>query len=1237
MSAAKLRTRGIAVIGATAIVMTSFGPAAFAAWDTANASQAGVAITNANQGTIGIVDTDENAIDNQGATLIEAGKTGQSIADVRLVIPNRFKAGDTIDLRLFDRSASEETNGNTNSGPSTLVGFSGVPTISVDGPQNDDTIVDADTDETDPQNTEAEKDNPWAAKNGETGVAAARPGVKPALSPQLVKSPANVGNDILRLTVTGDPSTGDPNGTWVVSLSDLKVDLGAAVTPGELRLVPFARNVQSNTTVADGWFYGNMDKLTAADSDPAVLDTRAREIGIYTVPAYVSPVTISTENQNIIADGNAQSVGKITIAETEAISLGSGNYRLDLSGATIANTSAANIKATLTGGGSNEQVSNVALVKDADGNAVAITFQLDNPDASKTSTITLDGVELKAAKSGQLQWKLSGGSVDEWLASPAGGGTTPNPNGISVAGQVVAPSQLAFTDTQGQTETVNVTGQQTATFNPTSPTVATPAPTAIGALGEGTYTVNNPSGNDWTITNAAGDVVATATSSAPTTFTPSTPFEGGNITFTNAPAAGGTFTVTGSDITTVTLATPGATPAAVLAGATQLGDGVYTLQAGTAPGTLRLADASGDAVSADFTPADAGDPTDTITLLALYAGTVTVTTDGTGVLAAGDSFTVTASTAGPGTLQRGTITAKVGGNVDDDTYTVAQTGNVFTLSNGTDTFTSNDGRTFTGVNGQITLSAAAIAGDTVTVATGAGSTVDAPRVNQDDILAPVDELTRTGSASPGSTAIGGTNRFGTAARIATQYVKSTGRPTADTAIVVNGMAAPDALSSSFLSQREGAPILLTAPGQLPSETVEALRDLGVRKVYIVGGRTAVGEKVFNALKEQNAYMWDDAAGAIKPRGDKLEVVQLGGDNRYETNWRVNTYAAAQTAAAAPVGQIATGYGEPMKTTAMVARSSASNDFVDALSASVLSAGRAGGLDEQRKAGTQNLATVSNGAFSLLNVGDADKIGTGTYRLVDLGTSAAPDRRILDAAGTQVGTWTPNNLVFTDAKIGTLPLSGVAANGNVFTVAANPNAGAVFGYDSTVAKVNALPTILTQPGKLVPQAASQMRALHIQHALLIGSDDALSKQVNDDIAAVGVTSYRIEGKDRWETAANVNRFAMAKETATKAGDVPGLGFDGSHVYSDANRTNQVGGQMTAYLANGLRFPDALVAGPWVSRTRNAMLMTLANEVPAPTAEFLGEKAAQLDNVAGLGQGDVVSSKVLAEANRIVSSK
>lgn len=119
-------------------------------------------------------------------------------------------------------------------------------------------------------------------------------------------------------------------------------------------------------------------------------------------------------------------------------------------------------------------------------------------------------------------------------------------------------------------------------------------------------------------------------------------------------------------------------------------------------------------------------------------------------------------------------------------------------------------------------------------------------------------------------ALAGT-RYGTAAAVAAEVdhrEDELGRIAGlTTAFVASGEAFPDALAAGSLAttQSDAFPILLVRPDAYPSETEQALADLGIEQAIIVGGTEAVDEHVERHLEE-----------------DLTAVLRLGGDDRAAT-------------------------------------------------------------------------------------------------------------------------------------------------------------------------------------------------------------------------------------------------------------------------------------------------------------------------------------------------------------------
>ncbi len=109
--------------------------------------------------------------------------------------------------------------------------------------------------------------------------------------------------------------------------------------------------------------------------------------------------------------------------------------------------------------------------------------------------------------------------------------------------------------------------------------------------------------------------------------------------------------------------------------------------------------------------------------------------------------------------------------------------------------------------------------------------------------------------------LAGENRYETAAHIASHAYPEG----ANTALIARGDVFVDGLGSSALAGALEAPLLLTGSDALPEATAEALLDLEVAEVEILGGTSAVSDSVKEKLEE---------AG--------FTVGRVSGDDRYST-------------------------------------------------------------------------------------------------------------------------------------------------------------------------------------------------------------------------------------------------------------------------------------------------------------------------------------------------------------------
>ncbi|MDR3270411.1 MAG: cell wall-binding repeat-containing protein [Peptococcaceae bacterium] len=109
--------------------------------------------------------------------------------------------------------------------------------------------------------------------------------------------------------------------------------------------------------------------------------------------------------------------------------------------------------------------------------------------------------------------------------------------------------------------------------------------------------------------------------------------------------------------------------------------------------------------------------------------------------------------------------------------------------------------------------------------------------------------------------LAGADRYATAARIAVSAV-----PSASEAFLASGASFPDALSVSSYAAARQIPLLLSEQARVPQATLDALQELGVRSVTLVGGSGVLAPAVQSQL---------EALG--------LSVRRLSGSDRYLTN------------------------------------------------------------------------------------------------------------------------------------------------------------------------------------------------------------------------------------------------------------------------------------------------------------------------------------------------------------------
>jgi putative cell wall-binding protein len=203
--------------------------------------------------------------------------------------------------------------------------------------------------------------------------------------------------------------------------------------------------------------------------------------------------------------------------------------------------------------------------------------------------------------------------------------------------------------------------------------------------------------------------------------------------------------------------------------------------------------------------------------------------------------------------------------------------------------------------------------------------------------------------------IQGPDRYSTAAQVAINSFTH-----ADTAVLARGDDLADAIAGSYLAGAQGGgPILLTPPGGLPDDVLQALGKLKVKQVFIIGDATAISSSVDTTLQAHG-----------------MRTTRLAGVTRYSTAGVIEQ-AGGQAAKLA-------GYGP----TALLV---SSGDMPDAVAAGPISF--RGRYPLLYTAGTQippeTVAALREGGIThVVLVGPASQIGDAiTTQLAALGISA----------------------------------------------------------------------------------------------------------------------------------------------------------------------------------------------------------------------------------------------------------
>lgn len=157
----------------------------------------------------------------------------------------------------------------------------------------------------------------------------------------------------------------------------------------------------------------------------------------------------------------------------------------------------------------------------------------------------------------------------------------------------------------------------------------------------------------------------------------------------------------------------------------------------------------------------------------------------------------------------------------------------------------------------------------------------------------------------------------------------------------------------------------------------------------------------------------------------------------------------------------------------------------------------------------------------------------------------------------------------------------------------------------------LPALLTTPGSLPAATKNALKDLQIENVLVLGGPDAVSTAVEDQVKAMGITTRRIAGNNRVETAARIADF-----------EVDEFGFSADH----------------ANLATGSDFADALAGGPHGGGTEMSpvLLTASSSDLGAATDAWLRAHCSTVNSLHVFGLDRAVNATTVNAAEMAARS-
>jgi len=153
-----------------------------------------------------------------------------------------------------------------------------------------------------------------------------------------------------------------------------------------------------------------------------------------------------------------------------------------------------------------------------------------------------------------------------------------------------------------------------------------------------------------------------------------------------------------------------------------------------------------------------------------------------------------------------------------------------------------------------------------------------------------------------------------------------------------------------------------------------------------------------------------------------------------------------------------------------------------------------------------------------------------------------------------------------------------------------------------------PQLLTEPTALPAATSTVLTELAVKHVLITGGPGAVSAEVESAVQALGITTERVAGATRYETAVALATTALDR-----------MGFSAGHID----------------VATGENFPDALTGGAHIGRGISTIVLTPREGVPTAVCAFLQARRSSI--IAGhvFGGPTAISDATKAALERCLS--